>query len=193
MIIKYFKSYKNKHFNSVKFTYIIDKYTKNINMSFMCIKTKKNSNILALNNTIFKNFTVNPIFIYKNKYKFFMFVKSFVSKFYSAINSLFDLNVINIQILSIFYKVVIIHNKLIIKINNFINIIIYITDIEQVKVSIQYTTPTLVSISSYNKSFINSLSSVIVNCKKFNVYTNKGIKYLDQNIKLKKIIKLRKR
>nr|YP_009170369.1 ribosomal protein L6 [Babesia orientalis]ALE29369.1 ribosomal protein L6 [Babesia orientalis] len=192
-MIKYFKNYTNKYFNYVNYTYTVDKYTRHTYLSSIESKTKHIKNVLVLNNIIFKTIFSKPLFFYNSLSKFIMFVKSFISKFYSMLESFFSLHTINIQILSIFYKIAILKDKLIIKINNFINIIIYISNIDQLKINIQYSNPIIVSISSYNKNFVTSLSNIIVNCKKFNVYTNTGIKYLNSNIRLKKILKLRRK
>nr|APQ42884.1 ribosomal protein L6 [Babesia sp. Xinjiang]QAX26973.1 ribosomal protein L6 [Babesia sp. Xinjiang] len=192
--MKYLKNYYNYiNFKTLKHLYIIDKYTRHVYLSLFSLSIYDLRVTLILNKFIFKTIFNKPIFFYNNKIKFIVFVKSFISKIYNMIESLSTLYTINIQILNIFYKVVFVQNKLIIKINNFVNIVLYISNIEKLKLNIQYSTPILISISSYNKNLLNTLGSIIINSAKFNVYTNTGIKYLDKNIKSKKILKLRKK
>nr|QAX27004.1 ribosomal protein L6 [Babesia sp. Dunhuang] len=192
--MKYLKNYYNYiNFKTLKHLYIIDKYTRHVYLSLFSLSIYDLRVTLILNKFIFKTIFNKPIFFYNNKIKFIVFVKSFISKIYNMIESLSTLYTINIQILNIFYKVVFVQNKLIIKINNFVNIVLYISNIEKLKLNIQYSTPILISISSYNKNLLNTLGSIIINSAKFNVYTNTGIKYLDKNIKFKKILKLRKK
>ncbi|GFE55960.1 ribosomal protein L6P/L9E (apicoplast) [Babesia ovis] len=193
-MIKYLKNYTNKHFINTKYSHVLDRKTNNVHMYLKSDKTKQFRAALLLNKFIFKTIFNSSIFCYKSKYfKFIMFIKSFISYIHTILMSLFNVYTINIQILSIFYKVILIKNKLILKINNFINIIVYISNLDQLNIRIQQSNSTLISVSSYNKVFISSLCSIIVNCKKFNVYTNTGIKYLNQKIHLKKILKLKKK
>nr|QKG04100.1 ribosomal protein L6 [Babesia gibsoni] len=188
----YLKNYYN-NINKFLYLYILDTYTKYTYISISNKKFLNITNILILNKFIFKIINYNIVYIYKNFKKFIIFIKSFISKLYNIIISITNIYKIDIQILNIFYKVILLNNKLIIKINNFTNIIIYIPLINKIKYNIQYSNYVLISISSYNKEFITNLSSIIINSKKFNVYTNTGIKYLNQNIKLKKSLKLSKK
>nr|QAX27094.1 ribosomal protein L6 [Babesia motasi]QAX27123.1 ribosomal protein L6 [Babesia motasi] len=173
--------------------HIVDKYTKYTHISVCDYKVNKIKNILLINSIIIKILKSSPVF-YSNNYKFFSFMKTFISSFYNLINSMVYLHKIEIQILNIFYKVILIDTKLIIKINNFINIVIYIPELNNVKFNIQRQSKIiLITISSYNREFISNLAAMIVHLKKFNVYTNTGIKYLNQQIMLKKTLKLRKK
>lgn len=185
----------SKNFNNkFNYLYIVDTYTKYMYISIFNNKFNNIINLLNLNNFIYKTINFNNIYKYIYKLnKFIIFIKSFISKLYIFINSLNNIYKIDIQILNIFYKIILINNKLIIKINNFTNIIIYISLIKNININIQYIPYTLVSVYSYNKNFITNLAAIIVNSKKFNIYTNTGIKYLTQNIRLKKAIKLTKK
>ncbi|GIX66444.1 hypothetical protein BcabD6B2_58810 (apicoplast) [Babesia caballi] len=188
----YIKNYYNKNFNKFIYLHVIDKYTKYSYISIFNNKFNNINNILILNKVILKIISNKPIFWFDN-IKFIMFLKTFISKIYNIIDSITKTYKIDIQILNIFYKVIFIFNKLIIKVNNFINIIIYISNPESIKFNIQNSNNTLIFVSSHNKDFITSLCSIIVNSKKFNVYTNTGIKYLNKNIRIKKTLKLRKK
>nr|APQ42913.1 ribosomal protein L6 [Babesia sp. Lintan] len=181
------------NFDSNNSLHIVDKYTKHIHISIGDYKLNKIKNILLINSIIVKIIKSNPVF-YCGNYKFFSFMKTFISNLYNIVNSMVYLHKIEIQILNIFYKIIFINNKLIIKINNFINIVIYITDLNNIKFNIQRQSKViLITIYSYNREFISNLAAMIVHLKKFNVYTNTGIKYLNQHIMLKKTLKLRKK
>nr|AXX76205.1 ribosomal protein L6 [Babesia duncani] len=172
--------------NNIITLLIIDKY---INYIYISLSYNFNNikNLIILNNSILKFITNNNIkFInINNNIKFIKFIITFISKLYTILKFINTLYELNIKITGIFYISKLIKNKLILRFGYLEYIIIYISNINNINITIKQN-GYLINLSSFDKNFITTLGSIIKYSKKFNLYTNVGLKYLSDNIKLKR-------
>ncbi|UVC53077.1 ribosomal protein L6 (apicoplast) [Theileria orientalis] len=171
------KMIKNKN----KITLIIDKCTNLLYTSIHNIKL-----ILFVNKFICKLININ-----KKLLNFITLNNKFTSQFnkilIKALKFLNTLHSINIVINRIHYRSVLLENKLIIKIGNLNNIIIYIPDIKKLNIHLSKKND-LISLSCKNEIYLTNLSSLIKNTKKIDRCTGVGMHYDNEKIIFKRKI-----
>ncbi|UVC46366.1 ribosomal protein L6 (apicoplast) [Theileria orientalis] len=167
--------------NNNKITLIIDKCTNFLYTSIYNIKL-----LLSINKFIYKLINIDkkllPFIASNNKF-IYQFNKILI-KTLKFLNTSYSVNII---INRIHYNSVLLENKLIIKIGNLNNVIIYIPDIKQLRIHLSKKND-LISLTCKNETYLTNLSSLIKNIKKIDKCTGVGMHYDNEKILFKRKI-----
>ncbi|EAN30398.1 hypothetical protein TpMuguga_05g00012 (apicoplast) [Theileria parva strain Muguga] len=169
--------------NKNKIGLIFDKYA-NWLYTFIkdCFDNEKF--ILYINKFIYKFTLTNKKFLNsKIDYKFLNLFNKILLK---TIKILKETKSINIIVSKIAYPNLLIQNKLIIKINNLRNTIIYLPHINDVQINLSNAKDKFIHLSSKNIEYVTNLASLIKNIKKIDVCTHVGMYYSDEKIIIRK-------